>query len=75
MAFTQETVTTAFKRAKGKCEACGKLLIGSNRGKDGRIGAWEAHHITAVERGGSDGLSNCKILCIPCHKKTKSYGG
>ena len=75
MAFSNETVVAAFRRANGKCETCGKTLCFENRGKEGAWGAWEAHHITAVERGGSDGLSNCKILCLACHKKTKTYGG
>lgn len=75
MAFTQETVTTAFKRAKGKCEACGKTLSFDNRGEEGAWGAWQAHHKTSVKSGGSDALSNCKILCLDCHKKTYTYGG
>lgn len=38
------------------------------------IDTCEAHHIKAKADGGSDDISNCKILCIPCHKNTESYG-
>ncbi len=31
---------------------------------------WEAHHKVAVASGGQDILSNCKVLCLDCHKKT-----
>ena len=44
------------------------------RGKDYDPGGWEAHHKTAAASGGSDTLSNCEILCIPCHKNTRTYG-
>lgn len=84
MAFSNDTILAAWKRAGGKCECrrishshgarCNKTLSFGNRGKDGAWGAWEAHHITAVSSGGSDSLSNCEILCLDCHKQTKSYG-
>ena len=77
MAFTDETVRRAWNRAGGRCECrrkthdhsyvrCNKNLVWGNRGRDGR-GAWEAHHRVS---GGSDGLSNCEILCWDCHSKT-----
>jgi 5-methylcytosine-specific restriction endonuclease McrA len=34
-------------------------------------GAWEADHIFP-ERG--NGIENCRILCIECHKNTPTYG-
>jgi 5-methylcytosine-specific restriction endonuclease McrA len=37
-------------------------------------GNWHAHHVTAVASGGSDALSNCEALCIPCHESTQTYG-
>lgn len=52
----------AWNRAKGKCEACGKQLVYNNR-SEGERGAWEAHHIKAQKDGGTNSLSNCKILC------------
>lgn len=85
MAFSQTVVDTAWNRSGGKCECtrtshghsgrCNKSLIYANRGQDGKVGAWEAHHIVSIKSGGSDNLSNCEILCIECHKKTGTYGG
>ena len=84
MAFTENTLKLAWKRANGKCECkrsicghgyrCSKQLVWSNRGNDSARGGWEAHHIVSVRAGGSDALSNCQILCTECHKNTKSYG-
>ena len=36
---------------------------------------WQAHHKTAQAIGGKDIASNCEILCIPCHKATRTFGG
>jgi len=76
MAFPQSVIDDAWRRAGGKCECtrsscghtgrCNKALTAHN---------WHAHHKTAVEKGGSDTLSNCEALCISCHKNTQSYGG
>lgn len=80
MAFSEDVVKAAWKRADGKCECrrlghnhlygrCNKELVWENRGREGR-GCWEAHHKTAVASGGDDSLSNCEILCWDCHNKT-----
>lgn len=84
MAFPKSVVEDAWRRAKGLCECerrscghtgrCNKQLTWSNRGQEGCRGAWEAHHIVAVSSGGTDALSNCQILCLDCHKNTRSYG-
>ena len=85
MAFSDDVVRIAWYRAGARCECgrsgcghvswkCGKLLNWNSRGSDYALGGWEAHHKVAVSSGGSDALSNCEILCIPCHKKTLSYG-
>jgi len=83
MAFSQQTVNEAWERSGGKCECkrlncphpgrCSKILREGSRGSETDLG-WEANHITSVEADGHDGLSNCEILCQPCHKRTKSYG-
>jgi len=77
MAFSEETKQAALKRAGGRCECrrlachvhatvyCGTTLV---------AGRWHAHHKTAVAAGGSDALSNCEALCIPCHKQTQTFG-
>jgi len=77
MAFSDETVLQAWRRAGGRCECrrishnhpnirCGKTLVWENRGREG-WGAWEAHHINS---NGEDDLSNCEILCWDCHSRT-----
>jgi hypothetical protein len=82
MAFPDSVVAEAWKRSGGCCECsrwnhlhggpCNVRLIREARGNDKVLGGWEAHHVTA---GGPDTLSNCEILCIPCHVKTQTYGG
>lgn len=85
MAFSYNTVLAAWQRAGGRCECrrsscghgpwrCSKVLNWNSRGNDNAPGGWEAHHKVAVAVGGSDALSNCEILCISCHKNTRSYG-
>ena len=80
MAFSEETVSQAWQRAEGKCECrrsahnhtyvrCSKELVWENRGRESGRGAWETHHKTSVESGGSDSLSNCEILCWNCHSR------
>lgn len=74
MSFSQTTVKEAWEKATGHCERCHKQLVWNNRGDEGQRGAWEAHHRLSASHGGSDTLSNCEILCVDCHKKTRSYG-
>lgn len=69
MAFDVYTKLSAFQRANGKCESCGKRLTYMNNGREGR-GAWEAHHKHHVASGGKSVLSNCRVLCWECHKGT-----
>ena len=77
MAFSDDTVQRAWNRAGARCECrrkthnhlrgrCPRTLVWTQRGRTG-TGAWEAHHRSA---GGGDGLSNCEILCWPCHQRT-----
>ena len=77
MAFSETTKQAAFTRAGGQCE-CSRFscsvhtsLRCSTKLTTGR---WHAHHRTAVASGGSDSLSNCEALCIPCHEQTATYG-
>ena len=89
MAFSNATVLAAWQRAGGRCE-CGRSNCGHGPWRcrtpmeyaadyfdynDYAPDGWEAHHKVPVYQGGSDTLANCQILCIPCHKKTPSYGG
>lgn len=73
MAFSEIVKWEAFRRAGGHCESCGKELVWHNH-NEGERGAWEAHHKTSVAAGGQDVLSNCKVLCLECHKRTYTYG-
>lgn len=73
MAFPKSVIDKAWDRADGHCETCGKQLVYDHH-EEGERGAWEAHHIKAQKDGEDNSLSNCKILCLDCHKNTKSYG-
>ena len=77
MAFPEDVVEQAWKRAGVKCECrrwthnhsvvrCNQELVFVNRGQE-RQGRWEAHRIN---RKGDDTLSNCEILCWDCYKRT-----
>lgn len=85
MAFSSTVIENAWKRSGGRCECCrstcghgnrrcNKMLNWDAHGKDNASGGWEAHHKVAVASGGSDALSNCEILCIACHRNTRTYG-
>ena len=74
MPFSDEVVEAAWKNADGKCERCGKSLSKGNRGEEGARGAWEAHHKTSVAAGGGNTVSNSEILCLDCHKASRTYG-
>lgn len=82
MAFSQEVIDAAWKRAGGKCE-CDLFTCPHHTGRHNKTldpknriegMKWHAHHKISQNAGGSDGLQNCQILCIPCHEYTKSYG-
>jgi len=60
MAFSQSTKQSALQRAGNECEKCGKHSYNGNL---------EFHHVNHVASGGSNALSNCRVLCVPCHDK------
>lgn len=83
MAFSQNVINDAWKRAGGKCECtrqctshagyrCGKVLDPNNSKPEQQ---WHAHHRVSLDADGLDTLENCQILCIDCHQNTESYGG
>ena len=49
---------------------CGTMLLKDARGARKGLGPWEAHHTHGKGQGGKGVLSNCEILCWPCHKET-----
>lgn len=83
MPFPENVVKEAWTRSGGKCECkrtnhghsgrCNRTLLYGSRGSETSYG-WEAHHIVAEDSGGLNTLSNCEILCMDCHKKTRTYG-
>ena len=74
MAFSDSTKRQAYARAGGRCECTRKGCSHYGRcNADLRYGC-DAHHRTAQASGGDDGLSNCEMLCIACHKNTGTYG-
>ncbi len=74
MAFPQDVVFGALYRAGARCECkrttcghmgrCNEFLVAQ---------AWHAHHRLSQAAGGSDGLENCEILCMPCCNNSQSY--
>jgi len=82
VAFSQDVVIKALKRADGRCECqsdthehrarCETRLEWWSRGRPAWSGsawdgAWEAHPRISMNGGGADGLANCEILCWQCH--------
>ena len=80
MAFSNSVKEKAWTRSGGRCESGGctseggkKLCHGNHQ--QGQRGAYQTHHIKPVSRGGSDNLSNAKVVCLSCHSNTRSYCG
>lgn len=79
--FPEKTVRVRFDLiAKGRCECegckhhkgrCGAVFTYDERGTADDDGAWQADH---VDPDGDESIKNCRILCVPCHKKTDTYG-
>lgn len=77
MTFSNLIVKTAWERCRGNCECtdtqhshsgrCRHPLMWFRRGIN-IDGGWEAQHITPIEEGGTDGMINCKIVCIDCYQ-------
>ena len=78
MAFPESVKDQAFRRSGGRCE-CHRKHVGVHAPHHGgrclkrltKYGAWHAHHIVDT---GLDIVSNCEVLCIPCHQLTRTYG-
>ena len=81
MSFPDSVVRDRFERAGGRCECCNRLLLA----REGwpsltlyhmlRLGVtFEAHHVVPQHENGPNTVDNCRVLCIPCHKATASYG-
>lgn len=49
-----------FERARGRCEYCGTPLM---------PGDWECDHAVALKDGGTNDVSNLRVVCKPCHRR------
>jgi 5-methylcytosine-specific restriction protein A len=58
--FSSSVKREAKRRAGGKCEGCGSLLV---------LGKFHYDHIIADGAGGQPTLANCALLCLGCHGK------
>lgn len=47
-----------FERARGRCESCGIHL---------EAGDWQCDHLIPLSKGGTNDITNLRILCKPCH--------
>ncbi len=48
-----------FERAHGRCEFCGDPL---------QPGSWQCDHLIPISKGGTNDISNLRVLCLACHK-------
>ena len=62
--FTKATKLAAFRRALGRCEGCGGLLV---------PGKFHYDHRNPSVFSGDASLENCSCMCVGCHgaKTTK----
>jgi 5-methylcytosine-specific restriction protein A len=57
--FSKKVRGEAFLRCAGKCQSCGMKLKASEG---------EYDHIIPYEFTRDSSLSNCQVLCVPCHR-------
>jgi len=69
--FTKQTMREALKRADGLCE--GLIASGDRCNGALTIGKYHFDHVIPAAIGGDNSLTNCAVLCLPCHleKTTK----
>jgi 5-methylcytosine-specific restriction protein A len=69
VAFSEQTKQEALARADGHCE-CMRGAHG-HVGRCSSRGPFEYHHKLSLASGGGDALSNCEVLCKPCHRRVR----
>jgi 5-methylcytosine-specific restriction endonuclease McrA len=75
MAFSTLVKQQALRRAGNRCECTRRHPHHTGRCTTRLMMATaEFHHKAAQSVGGHDGLSNCEVLCVRCHRLTPSYG-
>lgn len=57
--FDKKTRIAAFDRCGGKCEKCEMKL---------KVGTGEYDHVIPYYISRDSSLSNCQVLCTPCHR-------
>ncbi|AEH79687.1 HNH endonuclease [Sinorhizobium medicae] len=57
--FSKKVRAEAFLRCGGKCQTCGSVL---------KVGEGEYDHIVPYALSEDSTLSNCQVLCVPCHR-------
>lgn len=57
--FDKKTRGLAFQRCAGLCEKCSAKL---------KVGEAEYDHIIPYYFTQDSSLSNCQVLCVPCHR-------
>ena len=84
--FDNTVVKSRFEQAGGQCECtrsdcnppheerCPQKFNWEDRGTADNYEAWQAHHWVPQSIGGEDHVTNCRILCVSCHKETESFG-
>jgi 5-methylcytosine-specific restriction endonuclease McrA len=75
--FSKGTMKAALARQKFRCACCGEPVtaLGNAGRSQHRFGEGvQAHHMTHVKHGGSDGVENCVIICQSCHYSVHEGG-
>jgi 5-methylcytosine-specific restriction endonuclease McrA len=57
--FSNATKLAAWRRAGGKCEQCGTLVMGKGH----------FDHIRPCAFNGDNGVDNCQLLCVEHHRQ------
>lgn len=57
--FSDKVRAQAFLRCGGKCESCGMRL---------KVSEGEYDHVIPYFLTQDSTLSNCQVLCVPCHR-------
>ncbi len=72
MAFSDEVQRAARKRAHGVCECSSASCPHFGRCK---APGTDYHHKRSVSAGGDESVTNCQLLCHPCHQRLHDSGG
>ena len=70
--FSEATQRLVRQRARGVCECVVDSCPHYGRC---RMSGRDFHHKKAIERGGTDDVTNCQFLCASCHQRIHGFGG